>query len=1073
MDEQKAGILVVESEAAHAERIRRAFESHANRFHLQVVGSLRQARTHLAHNQPALLLARLRLPDGLGTELLSGETECPACPLVVMTDRDDEQAAIESLRAGALDYVVKSDVTWGDLPRIAERALREWDHIIKRLGAEQEQQPTLTEALQAAQALRESEEKYRTLVERSLQAIVIVQGLPPRLVFANPMCSQLTGYSVEELLSFSPKRMQALVYAKDRAAVFGRVPRLLRAQPLPSGYELRIVCKDGTLRWVQTLVGRIHYQGKLALQASLLDITDRKRAEESLRESEARYRSLFEHVPVGLYRTTPDGRFLDANPALVDMLGYPDRDCLLALDAHNLYVNPEARTRWRMPLEQQGTLHNYEVQLRKYDGTPFWGRDTARCVRDDRGQVRYFEGSLEDITERRHLEQQIEERTLYLESLLDCAPDAIVTLDAQHRILEWNRGAEDLFGYSFQEAWQQDIDHLIAAPGSGVLQEAKDLTRRLLNGQPILPFETVRYRQDGRPVHVIVAGAPIQVRDELVGVVAVYTDITGRKESEAEIRRLKEFNESIVQNMTEGIAVEDADGYFTFVNPAAAKMVGYEPEELLGQHWTNFTPPDQHPIVHAAVERRLHGEWARYEVELQRRDGSRFPVLISGSPRVDAEQGHSVGTLLVFTDITARKESEEEIRRRAAYLEALNTITAAAAAAPDLLELLETALDRILEALGLKVGAIWLGTAIVRRGLPEAAEGVAGQIAQTSQLAIRDTIIVADWQQLPAHDSLIALAPMMRNLGLRASVTVPIVAEKQRIGGLNVATHEPRSWSTQDLALVEAVGHQVGTTAERLQLLEQVQHQAEELERSVVRMRELDLMKSEFMQNVSHELRTPLSLICGYADLLVDGELGSLDPVQRGSIETIVRQARVLSTLVEDITLITVTEARTMEKMPVALEELVRVVVDDFQLRASQAGLSLETEIVPQLPLVNGGPVYLGRVLDNLLSNAIKFTPAGGQVTVRLWSEEGHILLQVADTGIGISRDKQERIFDRFYQVDGSMQRYYGGVGLGLALVKEIVEIHDGTVSVDSAEGQGSVFTITLPAMQEFTVPSQ
>jgi PAS domain S-box-containing protein/putative nucleotidyltransferase with HDIG domain len=138
-------------------------------------------------------------------------------------------------------------------------------------------------------------------------------------------------------------------------------------------------------------------------------------------------------------------------------------------------------------------------------------------------------------------------------------------------------------------------------------------------------------------------------------------EIVDRKQAEGEIRRLKDFNEGIVQNMAEGVAVEDAEGCIIFVNPAAADLLGYSPEELVGQHWTVIVSPDQHPSVQAAYERRMHGEVDRYELQLVRQDGTLVPVLVSGSPRI--EEGRFAGTLTVFTDITEHKQVEEELQQ--------------------------------------------------------------------------------------------------------------------------------------------------------------------------------------------------------------------------------------------------------------------------------------------------------------------------------------------------------------------------------------------------------------------------
>ena len=156
---------------------------------------------------------------------------------------------------------------------------------------------------------------------------------------------------------------------------------------------------------------------------------------------------------------------------------------------------------------------------------------------------------------------------------------------------------------------------------------------------------------------------------EVQGGVGIVEDITERVRAEEKFRQLKEFNESIVQNMAEGIAVEDVKGIFTFVNPAAEALLGYAPGELLGQHWTVIIPPDQHPIVQAADECRMRGEADRYEIQLIRKDGTRRTVLVSGSPRF--EEGRFAGTMAVFTDITGRAQTEERLRRSEANYRSL------------------------------------------------------------------------------------------------------------------------------------------------------------------------------------------------------------------------------------------------------------------------------------------------------------------------------------------------------------------------------------------------------------------
>lgn len=269
--------------------------------------------------------------------------------------------------------------------------------------------------------------------------------------------------------------------------------------------------------------------------------------------------------------------------------------------------------------------------------------------------------------------------------------------------------------------------------------------------------------------------------------------------------------------------------------------------------------------------------------------------------------------------------------------------------------------------------------------------------------------------------------------------------ESKRTMHTEVATVDGRTFNAQ-LSPVEGVGSVL--------MMQDITH-----------LKELDRLKNEFIQNVSHELRSPLALVRGYAEMLDTGELGDLRPEQEVPVAVIARRARMLSDLVRGITLILEAESNPPDPEPTALDELARAAVEDFQISVRQAGLKLHAEIAPDLPPVGGSPIHLRRVLDNLLDNAVKFTPEGGSILVRVLPDGDQVVLEVSDTGIGIPPDQQGRIFERFYQVDGSAKRRYGGVGLGLALVKEIVEVYGGRVALESAVGKGSTFTVSLPML--------
>jgi two-component system sensor histidine kinase/response regulator len=227
----------------------------------------------------------------------------------------------------------------------------------------------------------------------------------------------------------------------------------------------------------------------------------------------------------------------------------------------------------------------------------------------------------------------------------------------------------------------------------------------------------------------------------------------------------------------------------------------------------------------------------------------------------------------------------------------------------------------------------------------------------------------------------------------------------------------------------------------------------------------LDDFQSIIFRNVEHELRTPLTIIQGYAEVLRDGDLGALTPEQQKAILTIVDHAYELQTIVERISILMVIETHKTVLQPLTLDEVFAEVVERKRAEAKRAGLTLELHLEPDLPPVLGNPYQLQQTINCLLENALKFTPGGGQVEAQVYTKPGWVCLAVTDTGIGIAGEQLERIFTPFYQVDSSTTRQYGGIGLGLTVVKAIVEAHRGRIEVESQLGQGSRFTVKLPAL--------
>jgi len=249
------------------------------------------------------------------------------------------------------------------------------------------------------------------------------------------------------------------------------------------------------------------------------------------------------------------------------------------------------------------------------------------------------------------------------------------------------------------------------------------------------------------------------------------------------------------------------------------------------------------------------------------------------------------------------------------------------------------------------------------------------------------------------------------------------------------------------------------------QLERRVDERTQELQQALQKLSELNQLKANFVANISHELRTPLSQVIGYVDLVADGSLGDLNPDQNKALGSTGVALKQLSRLIEDLIRFA-SGARgemVLNPTPVSLAAVAKRAVSLSTPKADQGKVQISAEIPAALPPALADEEKIGWVLFQLLDNAIKFSPAGGEVKLLIEARAGRLRLSIRDTGIGIPPERTAEIFTPFHQLDGSTSRTYGGTGLGLALVKRIVEAHHSRIEVESQPGQGSTFSFELP----------
>jgi GAF domain-containing protein len=298
---------------------------------------------------------------------------------------------------------------------------------------------------------------------------------------------------------------------------------------------------------------------------------------------------------------------------------------------------------------------------------------------------------------------------------------------------------------------------------------------------------------------------------------------------------------------------------------------------------------------------------------------------------------------------------------------------------------------------------------------------------------------------------------------IRAWLGVPLLFGDRVIGILALDKSTSGFYNTEHARVALAFAGQAAIAIENARLYQQIEHQSSRLKDAIKELQELDRLRNQLVQNVSHELRTPLTLIQGYAELLINEDLGPLAAAQRNAMEMIHERAVILARLIYNLTALQAIPREALALVPLSVTEVTNQVLSDYRQLASRSDVQFDVDLAEDLPLIRADRERLALAFLHLIDNAIKFSPDGGTVWIRAWGEKEWVCLSVRDEGIGIAPEHIDRIFERFYQADGSTTRRFGGMGIGLALVWEIVEAHEGKVDVTSNVGQGSVFTVRLP----------
>jgi len=641
-------------------------------------------------------------------------------------------------------------------------------------------------------------------------------------------------------------------------------------------------------------------------------------------------------------------------------------------------------------------------------------------------------------------------------AIFDSVNCASIATDEKGVIQSFNAGAERMLGYTAAEVVNKITPAEISDPEE-LIARARALSIQL--GTAILPgfealvfkasrgiediYELTYIRKDKTRFPAVVSVTAL--RDALgaiIGYLTVGIGNTARKQAEEALLKAGALQDAIFSSANFSSIATDAKGVIQIFNVGAERMLGYaaqdvmnkitpanisDPEEVIARASSlsvEFSTPIA-PGFEALVFKASRGIEDIYELTYIRKDGSRFPAVVSVTALRDA-LGAIIGYLLIGTDNTARKQVEEERAKLDQRLRDQHFYTRS---------LIESNIDALMTT----------DPRGIITDVNKQMEALTG--------CTRDELIGAPFKNYFTD-------PERAEAGI-----------KLMLSGKKVTDYELTACA-RDGKKTE-VSYNATTFYDRDRKLQGVFAAARDVterKRFEQSLQEANRMKSEFLANMSHELRTPLNGILGFAEFLVDGKPGKLNPKQKEYLEDILNSGRHLLQLINDVLDLAKVEAGKMELNPeiFSLSKAIEEVRAVAKPMAQKKHIDVTVEIAAELDCVTLDQQKFKQVLYNLLSNGIKFTDDGGSVKIQTTLREArHFQLAVTDSGIGISSTDIDRLFREFEQLESGASRRYEGTGLGLALTRKLVQLQGGTITVESEVGRGSTFAVVLPLVTE------
>jgi len=980
--------------------------------------------------------------------------------------------------------------------------------------------------------LRESEKKYRYLFANNPQPMWIYDIETLAFLEVNDATINQYGYSSEEFMLMTLKDIHPIEDADALLIIFD--------QKLPSfnpSREWRQIKKNSEIIWVEITSHSVSFNGRNARHVLVHDITKRKLAEALLQKSEEKHKELYDNAKIGMYRTTPAGAILMANKALVKLLGYSSYEKLSSRNLETDEFNQSGqRDEFLDKFENDDVVNDLESIWENQDGSKIYIRESARAIRRQDGTILYFDGVVEDITDRKKVEDALLESEIKYRAFFENSIDAILLTNADGKTLSVNQAACTMFGYSEEELiklGREGIENALDDRLSNLIEE------RRLTGKA--KGEVTFISKDGNRIPAEISTSRFYNHEGNERASMIIRDITERKFNEAALKLSEEQFRHSFDYAGSGVCLVGIDGKFLRINNAFKEMLGYDEDELMNLTFTDITHPKDISIGLTQLKKLLNGEidHSTFEKRYIKKDNRIIWIYISTSLIRDVNNHKPQFFITQTIDITERKQAEKEITMLAHALKSINECVSITDLDDKIIFINESFSKTygydMNELIGKQIGIVrfkknwqeldheiskatmrgeWNGELLNKKKdgsefpvflststIKDKDNNVLGLIGVATDITERkrayesllklssaieqtiDTIIITDrngtieyvnhaFETLTGYSlkDVLGKTPRILKSGIKnkkyyeemwttilsGKVYRHEIVNKKKNGELYIVEKTISPIFDKNKKLTHFVGTGVDITERKVA--------EKELIIAKEKAEESDRLKSSFLANMSHEVRTPLNSIIGFSELLADPDY---DDLQKNEfIQIIIANGNHLLTIISDIMDISKLESGEIKihKTQINARNFISNIKEQFSFLAEAKKLELKLTIPDchRETIFMADADRLNQIFNNLLTNAFKFTERG-IVEIGYHSYGNIVEFYVNDTGIGISKEYHDKIFERFRQVETEKTRNYNGNGLGLAITKNLVELMGGKIWVESESGKGSSFYFTIP----------